>query len=249
MRKISIAFCFSIVAVILTACSPIYTPQTVQYVDYSVAVKERPVNNLSGLLKPYTDSVTKSMSDVVAVAGMALEKKSPEGTLNNILTDAMLYMAKEKYQTNVDAAFLNYGAIRLPAIAKGPITKGEVFEIAPFDNILVLQKLTGKVIHQVLDLAAAKGGWPCAGMSYQIKDKKAVNIKIGEQPIDEAATYTVTLVDYIANGGDNCDMLKTIPQVNNGYLYRDAIIAYFTKFDKEGKQIISKLENRVSNAE
>ena len=231
-----------------TACHTSYQPQTVQYKDYRIKPDQRPVNELSTLLKPYSDSVNKKMSDVVAVAGMTLEKKSPEGTLNNILTDAMLYMAKEKYQTNVDAAFLNYGAIRLPSVSPGNITRGKVFEIAPFDNILVLQKLSGNVIQQVLNLAAAKGGWPCAGMSYQIKDKKAINIKINGVPINDISIYTIALVDYIANGGDDCEMLRPLPQINNGYLYRDAVLDYFTKLNKEGKQIISTLENRVSNA-
>ena len=189
------------------------------------------------------------MNDIVAVAGMTLEKKSPEGTLNNILTDAMLYMAREKYQTNVDAAFLNFGAIRLPAITPGNITLGKIFEVAPFDNVLVLQKIDGKTLQQVLNIAAGRGGWPCAGMSYQIKDKKAINVKINGIAMEESTVYTMALVDYIANGGDDCEMLRNIPQINNGYLYRDAVIAYFTKLNSEGKQIISKLENRVSNAE
>ncbi|MES2432174.1 MAG: 5'-nucleotidase C-terminal domain-containing protein [Bacteroidota bacterium] len=249
MYKILLRSSIFIFAVIGTGCSKHYQPQSVQYLGYRIKQDQKPSNELTTLLKPYSDSVSKSMSDVIAVAGMTLEKKSPEGTLNNILTDAMLYMAKEKYQTNVDAAFLNYGAIRLPSIAPGDITMGEIFETAPFDNVLVLQKIPGSTLQQVLNIAAAKGGWPCAGMSYQIKDKKAVNIKIGGVPFNESTVYTMALVDYLANGGDECSMLRTIPQINNGYLYRDAVIAYFAKLNGEGKQIISKLENRVSNAQ
>ncbi len=234
---------------LLNACNTFYLPQSVQYKDYRVKPAEKPVNELTALLKPYSDSVNKNMNDIVAVAGMTLEKKSPEGTLNNILTDAMLYMAREKYQTNVDAAFLNFGAIRLPAITPGNITLGKIFEVAPFDNVLVLQKIDGKTLQQVLNIAAGRGGWPCAGMSYQIKDKKAINVKINGIAMEESTVYTMALVDYIANGGDDCEMLRNIPQINNGYLYRDAVIAYFTKLNSEGKQIISKLENRVSNAE
>lgn len=249
MRKIVYSFYFFATVLLLAACDPIYVPQTVQYKDYRVKQKEKPSNQLSILLKPYADSVNAKMGDLIAVAGMTLEKKSPEGTLNNILTDAMLYMAKEKYQMPVDAAFLNYGAIRLPVVSQGNITRGKIFEIAPFDNILVLQQINGKVLQQVLDIAAAKGGWPCAGMSYQIKDKKAVNIKIGGVAMNESTTYTFALVDYLANGGDECEMLKTIPQINNGYLYRDAVMDYFSRLNSQGKQIISTLENRVSNAE
>lgn len=189
------------------------------------------------------------MNDVIAVAGMTLEKRQPESTLGNVLADAMLTISKEKYNTNVDAAFINFGGIRLPSISAGNITRGKIFELSPFDNIIVLLKVDGKVMKQFLDLVAGRGGWPCAGISYQIKDKQAINIAIGGNAISDNNTYTIALVDYIANGGDDCVMLKPIPQQNNGYLFRDGIIEYFSKLNKEGKQITAKIENRVTNVQ
>ena len=175
------------------------------------------------------------MNDIIAVAGMSLEKRQPEGTLGNILSDAMLIMAREKYKTTVDASFVNFGGIRLPAIAAGNITRGKIFELSPFDNVVVLQKVSGKIMQQFLNLVAGRGGWPCAGISYQIKNKQAVNVNIGGNPIAENSIYTIALVDYIANGGDDCEMLKVLPQENNGYLFRDAILEYFSRQYKEGK--------------
>jgi len=185
----------------------------------------------------------------VAVSEMELEKKQPEGTLGNIMADAMLAMAEKKYDTHVDAAFINHGGIRLPSIPAGNITRGKIFELAPFDNVLILQKLSGKVVQEFLDHVAGRGGWPCAGISMQIKNKKAVNVVIGGVPIDTLAIYTIANNDYVANGGDDCVMLKTIPQINNGYLFRDAVIDYFTRFTTEGRKLSVKIENRVTNAE
>jgi 2',3'-cyclic-nucleotide 2'-phosphodiesterase (5'-nucleotidase family) len=189
------------------------------------------------------------MSDVVAVSDMELEKKQPEGTLGNILADAMLAMAQKKYDTHVDAAFINYGGIRLPSVPAGNISRGKIFELAPFDNLLILQKVSGKVLQEFLDHVSDRKGWPCAGISMQIKDKKAINIMIGGKPLDESATYIIANNDYVANGGDDCTMLKTIPQISNGYLFRDAVIDYFTGQTREGKKISAKIENRVTNAE
>ena len=189
------------------------------------------------------------MNGVLAVAGITLEKKQPEGTLNNVLADAMLVMAKEKYQTVIDASMINFGGIRLPSIPAGDITLGKIYEVAPFDNIIVLLKLKGTVLQQLMDHVAGKGGWPCAGMSWQIRNKKAVNINVGGSALDENKEYTIALLDYIANGGDECEMLKNIPQQNNGYLFRDAVIDYFTRLNKEGKQITASIEKRVTNAE
>ncbi|HOZ78472.1 MAG TPA: 5'-nucleotidase [Ferruginibacter sp.] len=231
------------------SCDTAYQTSTVQYKDYRISSKQPASNELSSMLKPYADSVNKSMNDVVAVAGITLEKKQPEGTLGNLLADAMMAKAKEKFNTPVDAVFMNSGGIRLPSIPQGNITRGKIFELSPFDNQIVLLKLNGKILQQFLDTTAIRGGWPTAGCTYQLKNKKAVNITIGGQPLNENAEYTIGMVDYVANGGDNCDMLKPIPQQSRGYLFRDAIIEYFADAQKQGKALVSKIENRVSYAE
>ncbi|MES2849503.1 MAG: 5'-nucleotidase, partial [Bacteroidota bacterium] len=153
------------------------------------------------------------------------------------------------FKTNVDASFINNGGIRLPSIAAGNITRGKIFELSPFDNMIVLLKVDGKTLHQFLDTVASKGGWPSAGCTYQLKYKRAVNINVDGKPIQDNSEYTIALTDYVANGGDNCDMLKTIPQQTNGYLFRDAVIEYFADMQKQGKKLTAKIENRVTNAE
>ena len=117
------------------------------------------------------------------------------------------------------------------------------------NGLEILQKLKGDVLQQFLDLTAARGGYPMAGLTMQIKDKKAVNVMIGGKPLDINATYTTVNSDFIANGGDNADMLRTIPQITNGYLMRDAIFDYIKKLKSQGKNISANIENRVTNAQ
>jgi 2',3'-cyclic-nucleotide 2'-phosphodiesterase (5'-nucleotidase family) len=172
------------------------------------------------------------------------------------MVDAFLAMAKEKYKTNVDVAMVNFGGIRLNQLPAGNVTTGKIFELMPFDNLLLLQKIKGSVLQQLCDLIAAKGGWPVAGMTMQIKDlpagqagKKAINITVGGKPLDPNAEYTVANSDFIANGGDNADMLRTVPQITNGYLMRDAIFDYIKMLKSQGKNITANIENRVTNAQ
>lgn len=160
------------------------------------------------MLQPYADSVNKSMNDVIAIADVTLEKKQPEGSLGNLMADAMLAKGKEKYQAHVDVAVMNFGGIRLPSIAQGNITRGKVFELSPFDNIIVLQTLTGAQLQEFFNHVASIGGWPVSGMSYQIKNKQAVNIRIAGTPLDMNRNYTMAILDYVANGGDDAVMLK-----------------------------------------
>ena len=257
MRRISNFFIalFS-VTFFSISCKTVYQPQSVAYVDYRLSQSSKQNSSVITLLQPYADSVNKSMNDVIAVAEIELEKKQPEGTLGNIMADAMLTKAKQIYNIPVDGAFINNGGIRLPAIPRGNITRGKIFELAPFDNVIVLQKLSGKILQEFLNHISGRGGWPVAGMSWQIKNlpagqagKTAINILINGVPIDETAVYTIALVDYVANGGDDCNMLRPIPQINKGYILRDAILEYLTDINKQGKKISSKIENRVSNAE
>ncbi len=250
MSKISKFFLAGIlITSLLFSCTLSYQAQKVQYNDYRIAPGAKQDSAMLFLLKPYSDSLSKSMNDVVAVSETDLEKKQPEGSLGNFLADAMLAMAEKSYAVHVDAAFINYGGIRLPSLPAGNITRSKVFELSPFDNLLVIQKVNGKVLQEFLDHVAAKGGWPCSGITMQIKDKKAINIKIGGNPLIESATYTIANNDYVANGGDDCAMLKPIPQVSNGYIFRDAVFDFLAELKKQGKKISAKTENRVTNAE
>ena len=250
MRRISNISIALICTILLSiSCKTTYQPQSVKYIDYRLNPGSKQSDAVVKLLQPYADSVNKSMLGVIAVAAIDLEKKQPEGTLGNVRVDAMLTKAKQAYKIPVDAAFINYGGIRLPVIPRGNITRGKIFELAPFDNDIVIQKLSGKVLQVFLNHISGKGGWPAAGITWQIKDKAAVNVLINGQPLNETEDYTIAMVDYVANGGDDCAMLRPIPQKSIGYVLRDALIEYFSDINKQGKQVSSKIENRVSNAE
>jgi 2',3'-cyclic-nucleotide 2'-phosphodiesterase (5'-nucleotidase family) len=231
------------------SCRTVYQSQSLLYKTYGVNNSEQKDSSLLSLIKPYGDSVNKSMNDIVGIAEKTLEKKQPEGTLGNFMADAFFVMAKEKYNTPADAAFLNYGGIRLNQLPAGNVTKGKIFELMPFDNLLILQKVKGDVLQQFLDLIASKGGWPVAGITMLIKDKKAVNVMIGGKPLGPDIIYTTVNSDFVANGGDNAEMLRPIPQITNGYLMRDAIFDYIKKLKGQGKNISANEENRVTNAQ
>lgn len=231
------------------SCNTTYESQTLQYKSYRINDALSKDSSQIAFLQPYSDNVNKTMNDVVGIADISLDKKQPECTLGNFMVDAFLVMAREKYNTTVDIAFVNFGGMRLTQLPAGNVTTGKIFELMPFDNLLILQKIKGNVLMQVLDLMAAKGGWPVAGMTMQIKDKKAVNVTVGGKPLDPEAMYTIANSDFIANGGDNADMLRNVPQITNGYLMRDAILDYIKKLKGEGKNISANVENRVSNAQ
>jgi len=248
-RPAAVVFFVFSLSVIFSACDPSFMPVKAAYNDYAITGTLPRDSSLIQLLKPYSDSVNANMNEVVAVSDMALIKKQPDGSLGKFMADAMLFAARKNWSIPVDAAFVNSGGVRISQLPKGPVTSGKVFELMPFDNILILQQMSGDALQQFLNFVAAKGGWPVAGIAFQIHNGKATNVLIGGTPLDKAKTYTIANSDYIANGGDDAEMLKSIPQQNTGYLMRQAIFDYIADLKKSGKNISVTSETRISNAQ
>lgn len=219
----------------------------VQYQGYQIN-KQAPVDSaLVRLIAPYGNQLKETMGKVIGVSERGLYKKQPESEIGNFMADAMKDMAEIKFNKKVVAAFVNYGGVR-SYIAKGNVTVGQIFELMPFDNLVVLQEVSGSVMQQFLDKTAIDGGWPLSGLTMEIKGKRAVNVVIAGKPLDTKAKYLIANSDYVANGGSDCSMLKGIAQENRGYLLRDALLDYAVANTAKGKTIDSNLENRVANA-
>jgi len=216
----------------------------VSFKQYKIVSSLPKDSNYIHWLQPYADSLHKSMNQVIGFSVSTLTNKQPESSLGDFMADCMRAMAEKKFHKKIDAAFMNIGGIR-SYIPKGDITIGKIYELMPFDNVLVLQIIKGNVLKTFLDKIAATGGWPLSGITMGIKNNKAINIIINEKPLQENADYIIANTDYIANGGDDCTMLKNIPKQNIGYLLRDALIEYIIMFTKQSKPIEAVMDNRI----
>jgi 2',3'-cyclic-nucleotide 2'-phosphodiesterase (5'-nucleotidase family) len=181
------------------------------------------------------------MNEVIGKAAMRMDIKRPVSTLGNFLSDAFLEMAREKFDREADISVMKLGGIRRPYVEPGPITRGIIFEVMPFDNLMVLVTVKGDVLKQFLDEVAADGAG-VAGFTMNIADKKATEILIDGKPVDAAAEYTIVYSDYNYN---NTPILQTGKLKTTGYLIRDAIEDYVRKMDREGRPVGENLENRL----
>ena len=163
------------------------------------------------------------MEGTIVSTDIPLTKAQPECTLGNFMADAMLISAK-KIDPKTDGAIANQGGIRLTYINPGPITKGKIYELMPFDNMLAIVEVPGSIMQQFCDAIAARKGWPVSNIHFTIKDKKAINIMIGDQPMNEHRFYKIAINDYMARGGDNCYFLSPLIKKFTTVLLRDALI-------------------------
>lgn len=231
----------------IIACRPALQTAVVQFNDYQIT-REAPVDSAYiRFLAPYSEKMKASMGKIIGFSIQGLSKKQPESAVGNFMADALKQMAEKKFSKKIDAALVNYGGVR-SYLPKGNITVGQVFELMPFDNLLVLQELSGTVLQQLLDKTAADGGWPVAGIAMEIKDKKAMNVLVQGKPLELSGKYLVANSDYIANGGGDCFMLRGIAQQNKGYLVRDALLEYIDWMTTNGRSIDANIEKRVVNA-
>jgi 2',3'-cyclic-nucleotide 2'-phosphodiesterase (5'-nucleotidase family) len=242
------SFLFPIVVALLavTGCHPAFTPSGVQYAGYTVDNKARDTA-FDAFIKPYAAKVGETMNDPMGELPLTLVKALPDGTLGNFMADAYLAMAREKFDPAAELAYMNHGGIRLNNVQAGTMRRGTIYEVMPFDNLMVIVKVKGSLLQQFLDHIAEEGGGGIAGVQMTIKEKKAADIRIQGQALDPGKTYTMVNSDYVVNGGGRFNGFRDLPAQKTGYLLRDALLDYCTGFRKAGKPLPVPTEKRIQH--
>jgi 2',3'-cyclic-nucleotide 2'-phosphodiesterase (5'-nucleotidase family) len=248
-------FIFSFLFVLsLGSCKPVYELQKTETSEYifSDTTSGSGDTIFESVISPYREKMTGVMNEVLGESEYEMEKGIPESRLGNFVADACLTEAtKVFYPTDgqqPDFSFFNNGGLRRP-IPKGKITRGDVFELMPFENELVVLTLNGESVKKIFNFIASKDGGPVAGARFQIVNHKAVNITIKSEPLDSNTTYKAVTSDYLANGGDSFDFLKDIQRENVNLKVRDAIINNILAYTKAGLKIKVNTDGRITNAQ
>lgn len=196
-------------------------------------------------LIPYREKMNSTMDEVLAVSTSSLEKGLPESKLGNFLSDACLLSTKA-LNKQVDFAVFNSGGLRRP-LPYGNITRGDVFELMPFENTLVILTMNGEDVKKLINFMATKGGAPVSGLRFIIQDSVATSIFINDIAFDVTKNYRVLTSDYLANGGDSFPFVTTESWDAVNLKVRDAIIDYLILQTKSQKKISVELDGRIRN--
>jgi len=201
--------------------------------------------DVAAMIVPYRAKLEDQMNEVLANIKQEMVKGKPESTLGNWFTDAMLAAAL-KIDPEVDFAIANYGGLRIPSLSAGPLTRGELYELCPFDNSILIVEVPGNILDTFLQHVALSEGWPVSkGIRMIIDDRKMINCTIGGRMIDSATTYKVAMPDYVANGGDDMSMLIPLSRVQTGIIQRDALIEYAQEATKHNMDVSAIIEGRI----
>jgi 5'-nucleotidase len=180
-------------------------------------------------------TVTTTLSRVPNAAG--------ESALGDVIADAQLAVTRDEASGGAVIAFTNPGGIRtdIDKHDDGAVSYAEIFASQPFRNQLVTVTLTGAQIKAMLEqqwrdptrprvLPASKGfsySWDAAKPDGE--RIVAASMKLNGAPIDPAASYRVTINNYLALGGDGFTVLKQGLKPQFGLYDDEALFAYFQK--------------------
>jgi 5'-nucleotidase len=174
-----------------------------------------------------------------------------ESNLGDVAADAMNWGA-DQLEGTVDFAFVNSGGIRAD-IPAGDITRGEVIETFPFQNVLATTTLTGAQVKEVLEQGASgqRGMVQVSGLRFTYDPSQPVGSRVTSitvsatgQPIDPGANYRVVTNDFMINGGDS---YTTFQQGTNTVTYSDQLLAdVVVGYARQFSPINQQIEGRIT---
>ncbi|MEU7585863.1 bifunctional metallophosphatase/5'-nucleotidase [Micromonospora sp. NPDC049230] len=165
-----------------------------------------------------------------------------ESPLGNLIADAQLAATDD--EEGAVAAFMNPGGVRADLDA-GPVTYEEAFTVQPFANNLVTLDLTGAQLYCVLEqqFVTNRTLYPSSTVSYVVDPIGTTgtvadpcagtrvvrgSLTLGGTAVDTAATYRVTVNNFLAGGGDGFSALTGGTNQVTGQIDLDAFVAYLT---------------------
>ena len=213
MFKLSIIVC---VGASLLACSshlviePSRAPITPQIESSS---------NTEEIIKPYRDSMSGIMSEVIAQADTNFIAQRPSSNLMNWVADAVFIQQTQTVRLATPAiCLLNTGGIR-SSLGKGELTLGDFYKLMPFDNTIVWIEMPIEAMNDIAEYISRTGGEPISNCRIEKGKLKLNSMREG------AKSFIVITSDYLANAGDKMDFLKKGKIVNQtGKLMRDVLI-------------------------
>ena len=181
------------------------------------------------------------------------DSRGEESAAANLIADAQVWATSFN---GAQIAFMNPGGIRSDLTyaqsgseGDGVVTYGEAFTFQPFGNELVTVPMTGAQIASVLREQCQPAGSSrpflalgvSSGFTYTlsrtIADGTCTSVAVRDlmldgKPLDPAATYQVTVNDYLADGGDNFATFADVaPALRRpGDIDREALIEYLAAF-------------------
>jgi 5'-nucleotidase len=190
-------------------------PATQEIVDAAVQAADvkgaQPLGDIGGAFHRATRPV--------ATGSGTEENRGGESTLGNLVAEAQRWATESPTTGGAQIAFMNPGGLRTDMLGNTPdsypttLTYKQAANVQPFANTLVNMRMTGAQIRTVLEQqwqpAGASRPFLRLGVSkgftytYDPVAHTITGMWLDGRPVEDGATYSVTVNSFLASGGDN----------------------------------------------
>jgi 5'-nucleotidase len=153
----------------------------------------------------YRPEAERRAREVVAVIGDSLLTGAGEYPLGNLIADA------QRAAAGADLGLMNSGGIRR-SLLPGPVTYGDLYELHPFGNEVVMVRVTGEQLRSIVEFTVSRGGglprFHVSGLQVRYDPAAEAGRRVVElrgadgRQIAPARRYTLALPNFLAAGGE-----------------------------------------------
>jgi 2',3'-cyclic-nucleotide 2'-phosphodiesterase / 3'-nucleotidase / 5'-nucleotidase len=169
------------------------------------------------------------LAERIGEAAELIPRGSGEHPLGRLIADA------QRWKAGAQIAIMNSGGVR-SVIEPGTITWGDLFEVHPFGNMLMVLELRGRDVRDALE-HAFRGNSPDAQVSGLLVEydrrrpvgSRIVSIRLSDgTPLHDGTIYRVVANDFLSSGvGDGYEALgRHLSERPTGVADLDALIDY-----------------------
>jgi 5'-nucleotidase len=209
------------------------------------------VQKSAEVIPAYADQGPGISPDPEAAAFLAADEKMVEPEVEELVGRAAMDITRDKTPAGesamgdmvvdsqraamkADAGFSTAGSVRADLV-QGTITWGNLYAVQPFAGTILSMTLSGDQIRRALEQQWEEPLPPhnlmVSGIVYTYDParpagSRVVNVTINNRPLDPKATYTVSMADFLAGGGDGYTTFREGTNITNGPMDVDALVAY-----------------------
>ncbi len=184
---------------------------------------------VASVIDAHTEAVEGRLEEVV---GHLAEDMVRAGTLDHALGRWMADVFREA--SAADIGVQNTFGIRDDLYA-GPVTMRDLYRVMPFDNTLVVVTLDGAAVRRLVadNLMGDKSKIQVSGMTARFRrtDRGAEDpeIRVGDEPLNDAKTYRLATNNYLAFGGSGGAALADAEREDTARPLRALLVAALKK--------------------
>ncbi|UII25825.1 5'-nucleotidase C-terminal domain-containing protein [Fulvivirga maritima] len=220
-----------------------YTWSSVQ-VDSAIEESD----HLEEIIAPYRVRLDSMMNEVIGYASHDLTAEGQyESDLGTFVTQVILNQSRSSYNKDVDLSIMNHHGGLRASINKGPVELGEVYEVMPFENEMLLLEVPGDSLVKLVEFVGQSHSsmiWP---VSFEVTNSGVKNIKVNGEKINLDKNYTLAVSDYQANGGSGFSMLKPLKRIEvEPVKLRDMLVKEIRDLTAQGDTVKTEVAHLIT---